>query len=550
MSAATAKNRSHALEMLLLYSPVLIAILVMIPRLLSPQFGLLDDGRGLVTLDKFINHGVWDMSVDIMEGRYRPLYWLWFGLFYKLAGDNPFWFFFGNMCALVSAVAGLIFLVFKATLSRRAAFLSGLFLALASPVIESYYTLSKGETLQAAMLVLSLVVISFFNSELKPATKVFLVALSVITLLLAHTSKETSIVVLPIAFIWFLTARFLVRGSENSRGRVVRAAYLISAFISVIVYYVLRIYFVTWQMNTGTYTSRYGLGLSQLVASGIRWAGWLVRDYAHLSPLIAAGIIVWVLRRKISHGHILIDSLVWMGIWIAVFLPWYFMAEYYMMPFAIGAAVFGGILADNVFEFAHNEKRGWRWAAIVALGLSALLFFSSQVNDLSNGRIQLAVDSANADLLSFLQNTEPNSTILLNIQTPNEYYYKLIDYLNHYWSRSDLTISTFDFQDTSSPGIYYLIAPYVMNQPLLAVRQGIVEDTQSKWNESLIPYFQEHPGWQIVQQFERHFSLSGMDLPRLFCPLIKTRAFCASPAPLLDLRPFTYGWIIYRMEKP
>jgi len=266
--------------------------------------------------------------------------------------------------------------------------------------------------------------------------------------------------------------------------------------------------------------------------------------------LIVAGILVWVVQRKIAHGQILFDSMVWIGAWIALFLPWYFMAEYYMMPFAIGAAVFGGIMADEVFQFAQNEKRGWRWAAIVALGLSALLFFPSQFNNLSNGRIQLAVDSANADLLSFVRSVEPNSAVLLNIQTPNEYYYKLMDYINKYWGRSDVEISSFDFQDTSSPGAYYILAPYVMNQPLLAVRQGVVERTQSQWNDSLQPYFQEHPGWQKVQQFERRFSLLNIDLPRLFCPFIKTRAFCATPAPLVDTRLFTYGWTIYKLENP
>lgn len=546
----TARNRSPYWDTILLYSPVLIAILVMLPRLLSPQFGLLDDGRGLVTLDKFINHGIWDMSVDIMEGRYRPMYWLWFGLFYRLAGDNPFWFFFGNACALALAVAGLIFLVFKAALSRRAAFLSGLLLALASPVIESYYTLSKGETLQATMLVLSLVVIRFFKDDLKTGTRLFLIASSAILLLLAHTSKETSIVVLPIAFVWYMAARLLFKGDGNIRRRTVRGAYLISTLISVIVYYILRIYFVTWQMNTGSYTSRYGFDLEQFVASGIRWAGWLVRDYAYLLPLIAAGMLVWVMQRKIAHGQILFDAMVWMGAWIALFLPWYFMAEYYMMPFAVGAAVFGGILADDLFGFAQNEKAVRRWIAIAALGLSMMLLVSSQFNDLSNGRIQLAVDSANADLLSFLRNVEPNSTVLLNIQTPNEYYYKLMDYINKYWGRSDLTISIFDFQDTSSPGIYYLIAPYVVNQPLLAVRQGVVEKTQNNWNDSLLPYFQEHPGWQKVQQYERRFPMFGLDLPRLFCPFIKTRAFCATPAPLVDTRPFIYGWVIYKLEIP
>jgi hypothetical protein len=550
MSVATGNNRSRTIEMLLLYSPVLIAILVMLPRLLSPQFGLLDDGRGLVTLDKFVNHGVWDMSVDILEGRYRPMYWLWFGLFYKLAGDNPFWFFFGNMCALASSVTGLIFLVYKATNSQRAAFFSGIFLALASPVIESYYTLSKGETLQAAMLVLSLVVISLFTVELKPGTKTILVALSTFLLLLAHTSKETSIVVLPISFVWYITARFLLHGDGNIKKRAVRGAYLLSTFISVVVYYVLRIYFVTWQMNTGSYTSRYSLGLEPLIASAIRWSGWLIRDYAYLLPLIAAGILIWIMQRQIAHGHILIDTMVWMGAWITLFLPWFFMAEYYMMPFALGAAVFGGILTDDVFNFAQNEKVGRRWSVIAALVLSMLLLIFSQFNDFSNGRIQLSVDSSNTELLSFIKTVEPDSTVFLNIQTPNEYYYKFKDYINTYWNRSDVTILPFDFQDTSSPGVYYILAPYVINQPLLAVRQGVVEKTQSKWNDSLQPYFQEHLGWQKAQQFERRFSLLGIDMPRLFCPLIKTRAFCATPAPFFDVRPFVYGWTIYKLEKP
>jgi len=550
MSVPAVENRSRWLDSLLPYSPVLIAVLIMVPRLLSPQFGLLDDARGLVTLDKFINHGIWDMSVDILEGRYRPMYWLWFGLYYKLAGDNPFWFFFGNMGALVASVAGLIFLVFKMTLSRRAAFLSGLFLALAGPVIETHYTLSKGETLQAAMLVLSLVAISFVKNELKTGAKLFLILTSAVILILAHTSKETSIIVLPIALAWYLVARLLARGNGNARGRTARGAYLLSALISAVVYYVLRIYFVTWQMNIGSYTSRYGLGLDQLVASGIRWAGWLVRDYVYLLPLIIAGVLVWIIQRKIAHGQIMFDSTIWMGAWIALYLPWYFMAEYYMMPFAIGAAVFGGVLADNVFQFAQREKRSWRWAAIAALGLSALLFLFSQFNDISNGRIQIAVDSANVDLLAFLRKVEPGSTVLLNIQTPNEYYYKLQEYINNYWGRSDIAILPFDFQSTSSSGIYYLIAPYVVNQPLLAVRMGVVEKTQNGWNDSLLPYFQEHPGWQKVQQYERRFPLLGIDLPRLFCPFIRTRAFCATPAPLLDNRPFDYGWTIYRMEKP
>ena len=544
------RRYSRFWETLFLYSPVLIAVLVMLPRLLHPQFGLLDDGRGLVTLDKFINHGVWDMSVDIQEGRYRPMYWLWFGLFYKLAGDNPFWFFMGNMCALSLAVAGMIYLVFKETLNRRAAVFSGIFLALAGPVIESYYTLSKGETLQAAALVLSLVVISFYNAKSKLLLKLLVVSASTVLLILAHTSKETSIIVLPIAFVWYLVARMFFKEVADLKGRISRGAYFLAAFLSVLVYYALRVYFVNWQLNTGTYTSRYGLEVEQLIASGIRWTGWLIRDYSYLIPLVIAGVLVWINQKKFPCVHILIDSMVWMTAWIVFFLPWYFMSEYYMMPFAIGAAAFGGLVVDGVIQFIQGQNSSWRWAAVTALGLSVVLFIISLFNNISNARIQLTVDSVNADMMAFIREVEPDSIVLLNIQSPNEYYYKLKDYINTYWNREDISIVPFDFQGASSPSVYYILEPYVINQPLLAVRQGVVEQTQNQWNDSLLPYFKEHPGWQKVHQFERKFSLSIVDLPRLFCPFIKTRAFCATSAPLIDTRPFIYGWTIYRLENP
>jgi hypothetical protein len=551
MSVAVIKNRSRLLDSLLLYSPVLIAILIMLPRLVSPQFGLLDDGRGLVTLDKFVHHGIWDMSVDNLEGRYRPMYWLWFGLFYVLVGDYPFWFFFGNMLALMVAVAGLIYLVKKITGNRRAAWISGGLLALAGPVIESYYTLSKGETLQATLLVLSLVIISFYGLNRKLGRNIFLILSSAIFLLLAHTSKETSIVVLPIALVWYFVAKFLPLGKGEDDSRyTTRGAYVVSTFISVLVYYAMRIYFVTWQMNTGSYTSRYGFALDKILASSIRWAGWLIRDYAYLLPLVIIGLVGLVVWRKMDYTHLLLESLIWMAAWMLLLLPWYFMTEYYMMPFAIGAAVFGGILIENALCLVESEHKIWRWFTRLCLGLAVLLLVFSQLNNISNGRIQLAVDSANAEMLFFLRDAELSSTIFLNIQTPNEYYYKLLNYLNQYWERSDLSILPFDFQDTSRSGIYYLIVPYIVNQPLLAVRMGVVEETQNKWNDSLSQYFQEHLGWQKVEQIERRFTLSGVDLPRLFCPFIRTRAFCATPAPFVDVRPFVYGWTIYKLEKP
>ena len=81
-------DRNRGLALFLTISPIIVAVLIMLPRLLSPQFGLFDDGRSMVTAQK-VTQGVWDMSVDDFEGRFRPLYWLFFALPYALFGDGP-----------------------------------------------------------------------------------------------------------------------------------------------------------------------------------------------------------------------------------------------------------------------------------------------------------------------------------------------------------------------------------------------------------------------------------------------------------------------------
>src|SRR3972149_3643894 len=89
--------------------PVLISLAVILPRLLSAQFGLLDDARTLVTA-RDITSGSWDMSWDIEAGRFRPGYWLFPALLYALVGQNPVGFFAGNAALFAGTTAALVWL--------------------------------------------------------------------------------------------------------------------------------------------------------------------------------------------------------------------------------------------------------------------------------------------------------------------------------------------------------------------------------------------------------------------------------------------------------
>lgn len=529
---------------------MLIAVLLMLPRLLSPQFGLYDDGRMLVTANK-IAHGTWYTGLDSLEGRFRPVHWLWFTLSYLVGGMNPFWFYVANTLALVGIVAGLILLVRALGGSRLQACLAGLLFVLAGPVPESFLTL-KGEDIQLAWMLLSFSTLPITLRARKRSQKIGGIALTTFTLLLAYLTKETAVVLLPISLVWYLLAR-LWPGYESDPARLTaRGAYLLANLIAAPVFFLMRTAALPSQLSAGTYSGQYLIALGQMTASAVRWVGWLVRDFIWVVPIVVMGIVLLARQRMRAGRTILFDSLIWMGAWICVYLPWNFMAEYYMLPFALGLAVFVSALMVEIIP-AWRDRGGKRWTAIGVMGLSIVLLAGELMNNVTNIRIQLAIDFANARMMTFLvQNAEPNSTVVVNLQDPNEYFYEMQTQLGQIDNRPDLKVRTFSAHMTVASTIktIYIVSPYVQNQPLLTVRMGVVEDTQNNWNRILQGFLQTHAGWQAVFTPATSFHLSDVDYPRLFCPFIKTRAFCTTLAPLIDLRQFNYGWTIYQLSNP
>ncbi|MFH2104560.1 MAG: hypothetical protein ABIJ39_14525 [Chloroflexota bacterium] len=533
-----------------LYSPILIAIGLMLPRLITPQFGLFDDGRILVTAEK-IASGTWYTGLDNLEGRFRPIHWLWFTLSYWAGGLNPFWFYVSNTFALVAIVGGLILLVQKCGGSKLQAWLTGFFFVISGSVVEGFFTL-KGEVIQLAWMLFSILfVLPYANARTWQQRAIVLVSTS-LALVLANLSKETAIVLLPVSLVWYLLARFWPGYKTDYKRRQVTKAYFWANLIAMFVFFSLRATALTAQVDEGTYSARYAFQFEQITISAIRWIGWIIRDFSWVVPLVVVFIILLILKQRMMKRNYLIEAIVWMGAWICVYLPWNFMTEYYMLPFSLGLAVFVSALVAEITKPFHEPGRK-KAVPAVALALSAVLLAGSLFNNLTNARVQLAVDNSNAPMMAYLvQNTELNSKIFVNIQDPNEYVSEIRTQLGDVYNRPDLEVLPFDFDLVLSPEdkIYYIISPYVVNQPLLTVRMGIVEDTQNMWNDDLEEYLQLHPRQWIVLENEESFNLSNVNYPRLFCSFITTRSFCAANIPLVDTRLFQYGWRIYRLEAP
>jgi len=525
------------------------AVLVMLPRLLSPQFGLFDDGRTLVTAQT-LTSGTWYTGKDSIEGRFRPIHWLWFSVLYLLDGANPFWFFIGNMLALAFVTWGIIFLVRKVGGSGLQAWLAGAVFVLAGPIPETFFSL-KGEVHQSVFLMLALLSMLPYSKSQSRWQKAGALVLSAMAVLLANFSKETSVVLLPISVTWYALVRFIPGYGKESDRRDRYGAFAFANIIAVIVFFIIRTWVISMQVNTGTYTQRYAIDFGQILQSVVRWGGWLVRDFFWVVPLLLAALLLIASRRKIQ-SVLLLESFVWMGAWMGIYLPWNFMAEYYMLPFTMGLAVFASALVVEIIPAVRDH--GWRGlSSLTALGLSLLFFIGSLFNTLTNARVQLVVDESNAHMMTEVaRSAAPNSLILVNFQDFTEYVAEMQTQFETLYGRPDLRVEMINPEETipDAGGDTYIVAASVNNQPLLTVRMGVVEEAQRIWNERLKEFLQANDNWKSVYEAMRTFRLSDVNYPRLFCPFIKTRAFCATPAPLVDTRPFTYGWTIYKLENP
>jgi len=539
-------KKHYQLNALLPYLPVILAILVMLPRLFFPNFGLFDDGKSIITAQRLAG-GDWRFQFDATDARFRPIYWLSFAVIFNLFGEMPFVFFFVNMLALCVTTAALIGFLRRTGAKSLQAGLAGLFFVLSGSVIENYYTLSKGEGLQLFFIALSLWLVTFFQYKSLFRRKALLIAGVSVLLVCAALSKETSNIIFPISAAWFLIGWLW---AKRTKGDAIgwRGAYLIASAIAFGCYFLFRSSSIKQAFTLQGYSENFTLTTAQIMASVPRWAGWLTRDFSYLAiAIIILAVLLIGLHQKICNLQILLEMLVWMAAWVVIYLPWHFMAEYYMLPFALGAAVFSGLILGNALW--------WRRAITCILNVIALaLILLTVINNITTAHIQLTVDSVNAQLMETLARLPQNATIYINIQFANEYTDEIPMQLKARFNRSDLNILIFNPSKMDSASCAYsacyIISPGVSNQPLLTVRMGLVEPSQIVWNQTLADYQNEHQGWQKIQQITANFRMFAVDLPRMFCPFIKTHSFCASSAPFIDNRVFTYDWTLYELETP
>lgn len=518
--------------------PLALAALVMLPRLASAQFGLLDDGLTIQTGREV--HGHWANVLYLIPetGRFFPAYWLTYSAIWSLVGTRPLAFFVVNLVVLASLLAMLGRLVRLAGGTRVAVIIAAVAFALSGPAIESFYTLSKAEPLQLAWILLSLMCTAAAAGRARRIIgRAGWAALATAALLFAHATKETSVVLVPIAIGWLVVERHTDPANPCS-ARFARI-YVAVTLVSAAAFALLRWRYAALPLGEGSYTRAYAFDVITLGPALFRTLAWLVRDFAFVALLAVVGLLRFGWHRPLTYACI------WMVGWLVVYLPWPATFEYHLLPFAFGASLLAGLVVGTMWS-EHNLHRGQLvWSALATCGV---LWSVAVVNTTVDARVQLAVDRANAGLVDFLATLPRQSEVVLNMTPVNEYHYELPMHLAEIKRRPDIVFVRPGATRVRGEDTFAATAE-MRDQPGPTVRIALHEAGVRQDNVALGA---ASTGERVYHAVE-HIAIIEIGIQRLLCrlavPPVFDSTYCPGDRGLIFRRTFAYGWQVHRLVR-
>jgi hypothetical protein len=528
--------------------PLLLCSLVMLPRLLDPHFGLMDDGDAIQKANMII-HAQWSFDSEADTGRFRPLYWYIHYVQFMLFGTSPLGYFCVNFLVLAFLIVGAIKLLRKYGSPNSAILITCILFILSGPIPESYYTLSKYEIFQLLLIVYAILMSAQLTRTSPIRTKLLFGSGVFLFSLASCLIKETSLIA-PVIFGGWMIIFLLKYWKEKSRLYPL-VILLLGSLGAGFVYLIWRSYYFSKVISAGSYVGTHtDLGISSLMDSLINWEPWLRRDFSYSVVLVFALLLSLVLiRRKLAHVDIYWGASIWMVGWLGVFLPWVIKIEYYLLPFALGCAVLSAHILVDLFI---TIKRGSTWTRIVlyaCIGLAVLLFINSLLLILNNARYQLLMDNINSRMMKYLAEEIPqDGHVYVNLPADSEYIKEIQSHFIYIHDRPDISVSRFYYQTSDSiESDSMVISPTIINRPTFSVRHAFTENDSNAWSYSLDKYMANGIGDPVIisdafKQIEPHFF-------RIICSLLPNYGSCSSESRILEIKDLTYQWSIYRYER-
>ena len=484
-------------------------------------------------------------------GRFFPAYWLVYSAVFAVVGVRPLAFFVVNVAVLAGLLAILARLVRLSGGTSREALVTAVVFAACGPAVEAFYTLSKAEPLQMVWIGVALLATAAAVGDSRWGRRAAFGVLAASTSLLAFATKETTVALIPIALGW-IAIEWLSSGMRRPAARFATTFAAINV-VAAVAFVALRWRYAA-PLGQGTYTRAYSLALDTLGPALFRIVAWIVRDFAFLLPLLAVAVVL-LLQRDAPWRRPILYACVWMVGWLAVYAPWPATFEYYLLPFAFGAAIFAGAavggLARAGAPAVSSVTRRAVWSALAASGL---LWMAAVVNAAADGRVQLAVDRANTDAVDFLAGLPRGGRIVLNTTDAVEYIYELPMHLSEIKRRPDLVVQPVGIAAPGAPSTADVVVatPTVTNRPGPTVRLAVYESGARRDLSRLGEMLRD--GGELIYTTEQRVRVVELGLQRLLCRVARRPfidpSYCQTDRGLVHAATFVYAWQVHRLSSP
>jgi hypothetical protein len=522
----------------------------MFPRLMNPEFGLMDDGDTIQKANMILS-GDWGLGSEASAGRFRPFYWYFHLVLFKLFGTNPIGYFFVNFIALALLLAGVINLLIHRGSSKSAILIASVLFVFSGPIAESYYTLSKYEIFQLVFIVYAILLYQLIAEARSMGIRVLLGIGVLLLSLISVLTKETSLIMAAIYLGWTITS-YLFDRSNKKRTYKNLGLFAIN-FVACLIYFIWRSQYLGGFISSGSYVGTHtGLGISLLIDSLVKWEPWLRRDFSYSVMLIATFIIGLILfKRKHQQGRLLVDLMIWLGGWLAIFLPWVIKIEYYLLPFALGCSILSAHLLEDLFKSIRLGVLWKRVILVILTGIAGVLLVNSVLLIINNARYQLKMDDVNSRMMKYLAQEVPqNGSVFVNLPADNEYIKEIQLHFSYIYSRPDILVNRFYYQ-SPAPSMEqngsFIITPKVQNRPTYSVRYAFNEDDSTAWSYSMEKYTAN--GVAEPVNFSGEFLEIEPHIFRLICPILKNLGSCNTNSQILEIRKFSYQWNVYQYDR-
>jgi hypothetical protein len=522
-----------------------VSLLAVWPALAERHWGLLDDGVTLAVAQEL--QRTWHIPGS-ETGRFFPAYFGYYALEYRFFGTEIGGYYAVQALLLILTTLLLYAIVHTLTGSMGLGWL-GVFLFLTSSTIpENYQTVSKQEPRLLFFLLLSLY--CYIRADLaaqRPHSRTMTHRLprrgalmwggaSTVSLMIAHLTKETTLLVLPAACLWVLGACWLERGAARRPRTHAALGYLgitlVTGILFVLAAYVYTPTPLPW---VGSYT---GLGL-RLTPSVETLLYYLKAnfDVLLLGGLALAGMLCWPMLQAPVPSVLAVYALFCLlcaGVYLVLFIfVWKLTLAYYLLPAAGWAAIASSLLLKML---TPNHPVSLTRALVLGVLMVGLVI--SRVYAIPafyNAAVALnAWHTVNGRMLAWAATLSENSRLLfINVPDEHEYIFETRLLLRLLYGREDILVA-------GAPTVEEAVR-HARASDLLVVNFG-AEANRQVWVRAV----QAVPSLESSQQ-ALISATPRLGLEEIFH--VESRHAILAPFSA-RLRSFALGWAGYRVAIP